>query len=671
MFEAGRLKDFEENWRNLTSDPDILNIALHCDIEFETEVPLQRNIQFQKFNQHEEFVIDAEIEKLLEMKVIEEVSFTPGQFISPIFTRPKKDGDYRMILNLKELNKYIKYYHFKLDTFETTLHLIKPDCFMASVDLRHAYYSVPMAQSVRKYLRFMWKGKIFEYCSLPNGIACAPRYFTKLLKPVFSKLRQMGHTNSGYIDDSLLVADTEEQCYENIKDTVHVMEGVGFIIHQNKSVLVPTQDIGFLGNRINSKQMIVYLPEEKKQHIKEECLKLSKNDVAKIREVARVIGLIISTFSAVEYGALHYRELESQKIIALKKNPGNFEAIMSVTAPMKAELSWWIDNVETQIRNISHGNADLVLVTDASLSGWGAHCKNQKIGGRWTVHEAGHHINCLEMLAIFYGLKSFCKDCSCIHVQVKTDSTCAKAYINSMGGIKSSECNDMAKKIWSWCIERKIWISAEHIPGSENLADFESRNYKENTEWKLDSTIVSQIFEIWGTPEIDMFATRLNTQLERFAAWHPDPEAEIINAFSCDWSKYYFYAFPCFSLIPRCLAKLRHDGGECILIAPVWTSQSWFPTLMEMMTDIPHLLPKRENLLTLPGTRKIHPLHKKMTLMACRLSGKLSRVEKFLKEQPTSLWPLGDMGHRSNTQPTLKDGFSTVIKGKLINFKQM
>ena len=75
-----------------------------------------------------------------------------------------------MILNLKKLNKYINYYHFKLDTFETTLHLIKPNCFMASVDLRHAYYSVPMAQTVRKYLRFMWKGKIFEYCSLPNGL---------------------------------------------------------------------------------------------------------------------------------------------------------------------------------------------------------------------------------------------------------------------------------------------------------------------------------------------------------------------------------------------------------------------------------------------------------------------------------------------------------------------
>ena len=77
-------------------------------------------VQFLKFNKREELIIELEIDKLLKMKVTEEISFTPGQFISPNFTCPKKDGKYRMILNLKELNKYIKYYHFKLNTFETT-----------------------------------------------------------------------------------------------------------------------------------------------------------------------------------------------------------------------------------------------------------------------------------------------------------------------------------------------------------------------------------------------------------------------------------------------------------------------------------------------------------------------------------------------------------------------
>ena len=137
------------------------------------------------------------------------------------------------------------------------------------------------------------------------GICRAPRYFTKLMKPVFAKLRQMGHTNSGYIDDSLLIADTEYLCKKNVEYTVAVMSGIGFITHEAKSVLVPTQDIAFLGNRINSHEMIVYLSEEKITQIVTECQNLRVRNASSICTVARIIGLLVSTFSAVEFGPLY------------------------------------------------------------------------------------------------------------------------------------------------------------------------------------------------------------------------------------------------------------------------------------------------------------------------------------------------------------------------------
>ena len=130
------------------------------------------------------------------MGVIEKVQYDKDQFLSPIFTRPKKNGEHRMILNLKELNQYIEYHYFKMDSFEIALKLIEKDCFMASVDLCHAYYSVNVAQEHRKYLRFIWKGQIHAYTSLANGVASAPRQFTKLMKPVYATLRQKGHKNS-------------------------------------------------------------------------------------------------------------------------------------------------------------------------------------------------------------------------------------------------------------------------------------------------------------------------------------------------------------------------------------------------------------------------------------------------------------------------------------------
>ena len=94
-----------------------------------------------------------------------------------------------MILNLNDLNEQIEKHHFKMDSLWSAVRLMPPNCFMASIDLTDAYYSVPIANEHRKYLRFYWQGSLYEYTCLPNGLSPAPRYFTKLMKPVYSVLR--------------------------------------------------------------------------------------------------------------------------------------------------------------------------------------------------------------------------------------------------------------------------------------------------------------------------------------------------------------------------------------------------------------------------------------------------------------------------------------------------
>ena len=133
------------------------------------------------FSPSEREIITEEITKLLDKGVIEQIDRVQGDFISTIFVRPKKDGTFRMILNLKQLNEFVSYYHFKMDTIQTALKLMRPGCFMASVDLKDAYYSVPIALEDRKYLKFEWQGSYFQYTCLPNGLACAPHLFTKKL----------------------------------------------------------------------------------------------------------------------------------------------------------------------------------------------------------------------------------------------------------------------------------------------------------------------------------------------------------------------------------------------------------------------------------------------------------------------------------------------------------
>ena len=74
--------------------------------------------------------------KLLNKGVLEKTEYAEGDFLSTIFVQPKKDGSYRMILNLKPLNEFVSYYHFKMDTIQTALKLMCPGCFMASVHLK-------------------------------------------------------------------------------------------------------------------------------------------------------------------------------------------------------------------------------------------------------------------------------------------------------------------------------------------------------------------------------------------------------------------------------------------------------------------------------------------------------------------------------------------------------
>ena len=152
-----------------------------------------------------------------------------------------------MILNLKELIEYVTYYHFKMDTLPIALRLITPGAYVASIDLKDAYYTVPIHTDHQKYLKFNWQGNFFIFTVLPNGLSCGPRMFTKLLKPVFAALTIKGHTILGYIDDTLIVGPTALAVEETVRGTVLLFESLGFMINQGKSVFKPSRPVTFWG----------------------------------------------------------------------------------------------------------------------------------------------------------------------------------------------------------------------------------------------------------------------------------------------------------------------------------------------------------------------------------------------------------------------------------------
>ncbi|XP_062596107.1 uncharacterized protein LOC134257519 [Saccostrea cucullata] len=491
-------------------------------------------------------------------------------------------------------------------------------------------------------------------------LASAPRLFTKLLKPVFATLRRLGHVIIGYIDDSLLIGNCIKECLDHVSETLALVESLGFVVNYEKSVLTPSTKIIFLGNVIDSELMIVYLTEERKESILEACKKLQTKSREKIREVAKVIGLVVASFSAVEFGQLFYRDMERAKTDALVQSQHDYDAFMFITKEMKLELDWWISNISSSVRRILHEPYDLTITSDASHLGWGAVMNELKSGGRWTTDESENHINYLELLACFFGLKCFCSDVTNKYVKLFMDNTTAISYINNMGGISSKKCDKLAKEIWLWSMNRDLWLSAWHIPGKDNLiADMMSRKFDDQIEWMLSKSVFHKIVLRWGQPEIDLFATRLNKQIDVYCSWHPDPDARYVNAFSFSWANIYGYLNPPFSLIGRVVRKICQDQAECVLVAPVWPTQPWFNRVLEKLVDHPVILPVMDNLLTLPGTDVQHPLKDSLVLMACRLSGCSTKNEEFLIKQPRSFWHHGSREPRNNIKHFIRDVLGT------------
>ena len=185
----------------------------------------------------------------------------------------------------------------------------------------------------------------------------------------------------------------------------------------------------------------------------------------------------------MQFGELHYRHLERNKILALQANKGDYDATMSLSKEARSELYWWVTNVTMAFKNIVQTNPDLTLTTDASNTGWRAVCEGQQTGGLWSVEEQRSHINYLEMKAVLFGLQSLCSNVTYKHTRIQSDNTTTVSYINAMGGIQSMDCNYMALQIWQWSCSRNIWLSSCHLPGVNNeIADKESRNFDGSTE---------------------------------------------------------------------------------------------------------------------------------------------------------------------------------------------
>ncbi|XP_059062817.1 uncharacterized protein LOC131855559 [Achroia grisella] len=362
--------------------------------------------------------------------------------------------------------------------------------------------------------------------------------------------------------------------------------------------------------------MSISLPIEKRNNISNLIDRFRSLQKCTIREFSQLIGVLVSACPALKYGWLYTKILERQKYLALKLH-NSYDKQIKLTESMLPELEWWRKNIISSTNTLRPDeNFVMEIFSDASRTGWGAFCNGARVNGSWTDEEYLFHINYLELLAIFMSLKCFARDMSHCSILLRVDNTTAISYINRMGGIQFPHLNDLAKSIWCWCEERNVWLFASYINTKENtIADEESRKLNLDTEWELSDWAFQKIVITIGNPEIDLFASRTNTKCQKYISWKRDPEAFMVDAFTINWDSYFFYAFPPFSLILKCLRKIIRDSATGILVFPYWPGQAWFPLLQDLLaSEIITFKPSKKLLLS--RFRQLHPLHRSLTLIS-------------------------------------------------------
>lgn len=595
-------------------------------LQFLHRPPVTKSAIFTSVNdpQHAR-ILREELSTLLDKKAIREVKLDNHQagFYSRYFLVPKRDGGLRPILDLRGLNKHLRPLRCRMLTVPRVKQAISAGDWFATIDLKDAYFQIPIWQGHWRFLRFGFEDRIFEFQVLPFGISLAPRTFTRCMDAVLAPMRQKGLRILNYLDDWLVCADSEEQCHHHVALLLKHIQGLGLKLNSVKSRLQPSQITTFLGMVLDSNRETIVLTPERQQTFMACLHHFQPHSMVNWGLCLRLMGLMAAMVQVVPLALLYMRPVQ-RCLLSLGLCPQRAHRTpVVVSQGLHRALHWWRD-----LANISRGSTLGAVVyrqlvfTDASLVGWGAVHEGCGVNGLWTSHWVTKHINVLEMRAVFLALRQFLPRLRGHHVIVRTDSTVTAAYINRQGGLGSPALCRMATQLWQWAHPLFCSLRAVHVPGPLNTAaDIMSRGGPHPGEWRLHPQVVEEIWSRFGRAVVDLFASRESTHCRLFFSLRNDDPPLGWDALAHQWPQDLLYAFPPFTLLPPLLRRIRVDGVRLLLVAPLWPHMPWFSEIPPLLDGTPWELPRRRDLLSQADGTLFHPFPTGLRLVAWPLRG--------------------------------------------------
>lgn len=614
------MESFKDQWERQGANQFIMSTITASRIPFFKRPPLVRPSEsfMTKYATKPSPSMTHMLQELLDQGVLQVVTKKTPSFISKLFLRKKSDGTMRPIFDLRELNNFVKTKRFRLISHTVVPDFLQPRDWMIKLDISQAYFHVPIAKSHQVFLRISYQGQLYQVTCLPFGLASAPHLFSSITCWVAETLRAKGCRVLVYLDDFLLVHQDRSKLCLQAAEVVRHLEKLGWTINYSKSVLIPTQDLEYLGIRWQTAINTMCLPEKKVNNLTSTLDQLANQTCIKLRQLQSLLGQLNFASFVIPRGRLHCRHLQMFLRQFDKKRP---RQALPIPQLVRREMVWW--------RGATHHSVPLhkkpvthFLVTDASDTGWGALLDGTWVSGVWSAQQARWHSNKKELFAVTAALKQTAHALKNSHILIQSDNRTLIAYIRKEGGTKSVALLTLTFQLLYLTDKFNITLSAFYLPGRYNtIADSLSRG-KRPAEWHLLPQATTQIFKRWGCPEIDLFASQQSAVVPNYVSIDSrDRSASYIDAFSRPWRYRLAWVFPPPSIIPRVLMHLNSAKGTYMVVAPEWPQAFWLQDLKSRSLDHPIQIQNLSDLLIDLSTSQAPPQVHALTLKVWKIGG--------------------------------------------------
>jgi hypothetical protein len=447
---GGCLANFLPAWKNIGADQWTLDVLRQGYAPTFKSTPTLTRVwkpyESARTSQQQQ-VLQEHVDALILKNAIERVRDTKSLgFYSHIFLVKKKNGTWRPVINLHQLNLCLEIPTFTMESANKIATTITQNEWATSLDLTDGYFHVLMAPHCRKYLRFVVKGKVYQFTALPFGLSTAPLVFTKMLTPAAAHFHSLGIRFHRYLDDLLMRAASRRQAIAWTETVIRVLSMLGYHINIIKSMLQAAQRYVYIGVKFLTDLGLMTPPEDRFVNILEKITDLRDQDPAPAILWLSLLGVLGSAERQVPMGRLHIRPIQAclRRQFRMAVHPFTQPVTLDVNA--SEALTWWADRSNV-FRGQSLGpfNPHVTLYTDASLAAWGAHGDLDQftVTGVWSPIERQMSINQLELLAVLRALERAPPSWSDKRILVASDNSTTVSYINKTGGTRSEVLMDL------------------------------------------------------------------------------------------------------------------------------------------------------------------------------------------------------------------------------------